>query len=136
MQVIKDSWRKYGIAVPIEYRCWLKDVLKQYVWYNLNSDSTRTLTNTYINLRKDVFCKKIRLIFVRSIIFCWYCHSYRAKIDCLLIDKYSFGQFCPLLDVLKSDKIIQNIFVKNNKDRNIVRYLDKSQVWHLGKNDW
>lgn len=34
------------------------------------------------------------------------------RIDCLSIDKDSLGQFCPLLDNLKNDKIIQNIFVE------------------------
>lgn len=48
----------------------------------------------------------------------------------LLVDgiKERFGQFCPLLDMIKSDRIIQNILVRNDKSRNVMRYLDKSRV--------
>ncbi len=43
-----------------------------------------------------------------------------------MIGKDSFGQFCPLLDNLKSDKILQNILMKSGKSNDVVRCVNKS----------
>ena len=85
-------------------------------WYGLN-----IVISTGIDEHLYLFVKKHRTIVsqIKRLVINW---------------KYGFGQFCPLLGDLKSDKIIQNIYVKNYKRSNDIIYFNRS--WYDNSEKW